>query len=106
MLSPRSFIDDLKVLDLSGVGSRAIPNGLRELRTQRPYQAFYDERYFTRDAAPPPQQQQQPKAPPLGKSMSARSVGSSVSAANSSAPSPTNGKDKPGKEKKKGFLRF
>lgn len=124
MVTPRQFVDDLKVLDLSGIGSRAVPNGLRELRAMRPYQAFYDERYFTQDAprAPPQQQQQKQKAPPMGKSLSARSVGrsgpepspftgSSLSVNSSSyASSPTNGKDKPGKdkekEKKRRFLGF
>ena len=56
-LTPRAFIDDLKVLELSGVGSRACPNGLPEPRSgQRPFQEFYDELYFTRDA-PRPQPQ-------------------------------------------------
>ena len=113
MLTPRNFVDDLKVLEISGVGSRALPNGLREQRAPRPYQAFYDERYFTRDAPPP--QQQTLKAPPMGKSLSARSVGrsgpdpsytassTSVSSSSSShAPSPTNGKA----PKKKRFLGF
>lgn len=117
MLTPRGFVDDLKVLDLGGVGSRAVPNGLRELRAARPYQAFYDERYFTRDAPPPQQQKPAPKAPPMGKSFSARSLGRSGpepsytasslsvnSSPSSYAPSPTNGRDK--KEKKKRFLAF
>jgi len=116
VLTPRHFVDDLKVLDVGGVGSRALPNGLREQRAARPYQAFYDERYFTRDAPPPPQQQQQ-RAPPLGKSVSARSVGRSGpepsytasslsvnSPSSSYAPSPTNGKDKAGKKRR--FLGF
>lgn len=116
-LTPRQFIDDLKVLDLSGVGSRALPNGLREMRAARPYQAFYDERYFTRDVPPPqqqqPQQHQRPKAPPLGKSVSARSVGRSAGAdlsltsSNLSVNSytPSSGREKE-KEKKKRFLGF
>ena len=119
-LTPRQFVDDLKVLDLSGVGSRALPNGLRELHSARPYQAFYDERYFTRDAPPPQQQQQQQrqhqthKAPPLGKSLSARSVGrsgadlsltsSNLSVNSSYIPSSTNGGKE--KEKKRRFLGF
>lgn len=126
MLTPRYFVDDLKVLDLSGVGSRAIPNGLRELHAPRPYQAFYDERYFTRDAPPPPQQQQTQRAPPMGKSQSARSMGrsgpepsytaSSLSvnspspspSSSSYAPSPTNGRGSAAKEKekKRRFLGF
>ena len=103
-LTPRQFVDDLKVLDLSGTGSRAVPNGLREMQGPRPYQAFYDERYFTRDA-PPPQQQ---RAPPLGKSVSARSVPRatpepSLSGSTLSVDSYANGKTK---EKKKRFLGF
>jgi syntaxin-binding protein 1 len=44
----------LKVLELGGTGSRAIPNGLREGRIEkRSYQEYYDERYFTKDAPPP-----------------------------------------------------
>jgi len=115
VVTPRQFVDDLKVLDLSGIGSRAVPNGLRELRAMRPYQAFYDERYFTHDVsrALPQQQQQTQRAPPLGKSLCARSVGrsgpepssftgSSLSVNSSSyASSPTNGRDKAGKEKEK-----
>jgi syntaxin-binding protein 1 len=104
---------DLKVLDLSGVGSRALPNGLRELRAARPYQAFYDQRYFTRDAPPPQQQQQRQnqthKAPPLGKSVSSRSVGKSgadlsLTSSHLSVNSSTNGGKE--KEKKRRFLGF
>lgn len=111
-LTPRQFVDDLKVLDLSGTGSRAAPNGVRELQGPRPYQAFYDERYFTRDA-PPPQQQQ--RAPPMGKSVSARnaprltpepSLSGSTLSVNSYTPPSSNGKDKAAKEKKKRFLGF
>ncbi|KAH9000092.1 Sec1-like protein [Lactarius akahatsu] len=110
-LTPRQFVDDLKVLDLSGTGSRAVPNGLRELQGPRPYQAFYDERYFTRDA-PPPQQQ---RAPPMGKSASASNVGrrtpepslsGSTLSVNSYTPPASNGKEKAGKEKKRRFLGF
>jgi syntaxin-binding protein 1 len=109
-LTPRQFVDDLKVLDLSGTGSRAIPNGLREVQGQRPYQAFYDERYFTRDAAPPQQ-----RAPPMGKSVSARNAGrptpepslsGSTLSVNSYTPPSSNGKEKAAKEKKKRFLGF
>lgn len=109
-LTPRQFVDDLKVLDLSGTGSRAAPNGLRELQGPRPYQAYYDERYFTRDAPPP-----QPRAPPLGKSVSARNAarptpepslsGSTLSVNSYTAPS-SNGKEKAAKEKKRRFLGF
>ncbi|KIP07104.1 hypothetical protein PHLGIDRAFT_35581 [Phlebiopsis gigantea 11061_1 CR5-6] len=61
--TPREFVDDLKVLEIGGVGSRALPNGLGEGRGQRPFQEFYDELYFTRDAPPP-----QAPAPPAPQS--------------------------------------
>ncbi|CAK5269873.1 unnamed protein product [Mycena citricolor] len=51
--SPREFLSDLQVLELGGIGSKAIPNGLRETRADRPFQEFYDERYYIRDAPPP-----------------------------------------------------
>ncbi|KAH9172950.1 Sec1-like protein [Lactarius sanguifluus] len=71
-LTPRQFVDDLKVLDLSGTGSRAIPNGLRELQGPRPYQAFYDEAVLhTRRTATASSK----RAPPMGKSASASNVG-------------------------------
>ncbi|KAJ2914649.1 hypothetical protein MD484_g5748, partial [Candolleomyces efflorescens] len=57
--TPRGIVDDLKVLDLAGAGSKAIPNGLRDVKGgQRPWQAWYDEKYYTQDAAPPPPRQQ------------------------------------------------
>ncbi|KAJ4473586.1 hypothetical protein J3R30DRAFT_3684648 [Lentinula aciculospora] len=43
VITPRYFVDDLKVLELGGVGSQAIPNGLAESRGQRPYQEYYDD---------------------------------------------------------------
>ncbi|ESK97828.1 snare binding protein sec1 [Moniliophthora roreri MCA 2997] len=61
-LTPRHFVDDLKVLTLAGVGSRVTPNGLREFRGQRPFQEFYDDRYYTKDGPRP-----QPKAPPASQ---------------------------------------
>lgn len=59
VVTPRHFVDDLKVLELGGVGSRAIPNGLAESRGQRPYQEYYDDKYYTKDG---PRPQPQPKA--------------------------------------------
>ncbi len=58
-VTPREFVDDLKVLELGGVGSKALPNGVGEGHGQRPLQDFYDELYFTKDAPRP-----QPQAPP------------------------------------------
>ncbi|VDB99862.1 unnamed protein product [Peniophora sp. CBMAI 1063] len=53
--TPRQFVDDLKVLEIAGTGSRAAPNGLKPPapNAPRPYQETYDERYYTRDAPPP-----------------------------------------------------
>lgn len=57
-ITPRRFVDDLKVLDLGGAGSQAIPNGLRDMRGEpKSPQELYDEKYFVKEAAP---QQQQP----------------------------------------------
>ena len=54
-------MDDLKVLDLAGAGSKAIPNGLRDVKGgQRPWQAWYDEKYYAQEAAPPPPRQAAP----------------------------------------------
>ncbi|KAH7927330.1 Sec1-like protein [Leucogyrophana mollusca] len=53
-ITPRHFIDDLKVLDLGGVGSRAVPNGVSTSVAHRSYQEYYDEKYFTSDPPPPP----------------------------------------------------
>ncbi|KAF8817446.1 Sec1-like snare protein [Phlegmacium glaucopus] len=59
MITPRRFIDDLKVLDLGGAGSKAIPNGLRDMRGEpKSPQELYDEKYFVKDARLP----QQPSA--------------------------------------------
>ena len=58
MITPRSLIDDLKVLDLGGAGSKAIPNGLRDMRGEpKSLQELYDEKYFVKEA---PLQQQPP----------------------------------------------
>ncbi|KAH8075867.1 Sec1-like protein [Cristinia sonorae] len=52
-VTPRQFVDDLKVLELNGVGSRALPNGvgLGSQRRKTP-QEYYDQKYFIPDAAP------------------------------------------------------
>ncbi|KAF8630461.1 hypothetical protein AX15_002910 [Amanita polypyramis BW_CC] len=97
-VTPRQFIDDLKVLELSGVGSRATPNGLREAREEeRPLQEYYDEKYFCKD---PPTA---PVAPPISvaASKSDSSANPSVSSLYSIAAA---AEEK--KKKKKGFFRF
>ena len=58
-------MEDMRSLELAGVGSRAIPNGLRSGPGQRQFQELYDEKYFTRDQAPSkPQPQQTTQQPP------------------------------------------
>jgi syntaxin-binding protein 1 len=52
--TPERFIDDLKVLEMEGVGSVALPNGLPlSGPASGEYQEYYDKRYFTPDAPPP-----------------------------------------------------
>jgi len=105
-LTPAHFIDDLKVLDLGGVGSRAIPNGLSEAKGQRPLQAFYDEKYFTKDA-PPPQRAAPEPAPNARQELgrlhkpSVPSFAGSTVSVNSTA-----SKDKEEKKKKRGLFHF
>ncbi|KAH9951056.1 Sec1-like protein [Amylocystis lapponica] len=101
-LTPRQFIDDLKVLDLGGVGSRAIPNGLRESKGPRPLQAYYDERYFTKDAPPPAPAQAQPRQE-HGRvnKPSVPSFASSTVSVNS-----TSVKEKEERKKKRGLFKF
>jgi syntaxin-binding protein 1 len=79
VVTPRGFVDDLKVLDLGGAGSKAIPNGLIDRRDgQRPWQVIYDEKYYTQDALPPPRQQApQPTASRLQQTFSHGSHSSS-----------------------------
>jgi syntaxin-binding protein 1 len=54
VVTPKGFVDDLKVLDLGGAGSKAIPNGLRDMKgDQKPPQQLYDEKYYLKDAPAP-----------------------------------------------------
>lgn len=96
-ITPRGFIDDLKVLDLGGVGSKAIPNGLRDMRgeTKSP-QALYDEKYFVKEALPPQQQSPQKN---LGMPIQPSRTTSHQGSINSLTPSV-----KEEKKKKRGLL--
>lgn len=54
IVTPERFIDDLKVLEMEGVGSVALPNGLPVGGpASGEYQEYYDKRYFTADVPPP-----------------------------------------------------
>ena len=101
--TPRQFIDDLKVLELGGTGSRAIPNGLREGRVeQRSYQEYYDEKYFTKDAPPPqPSPTTQPAPSEQRKLLRVSPTNSFASSVNSTS---TTKEEK--KKKKGGLFRF
>ena len=106
VITPKGFIDDLKVLDLGGAGSKAIPDGLRDMRGEpKTPQQLYDEKYFVRDE-PPPQRVPARNAPPARPERVAAPI----------QPSPTNSfqgsvnsmtpsvKDE--KKKKRGLFRF
>ncbi|KIJ55031.1 hypothetical protein M422DRAFT_64178 [Sphaerobolus stellatus SS14] len=108
-LNPEQFIDDLKTLELGGVGSAAIPNGLRDTAgEQRPFQSYYDQKYYIKD--PPPPSLPTP-APSIASSKLSKFSGSSKSGAGA-PPSPavsnlSLGNESIGKEKKKkGLFRF
>ncbi len=104
MLTPEQFLDDLKVIELRGIGSKAIPNGLREGdETPRSYQQYYDERYFTKD----PPAKQLPSLAPQGKTDGTR-VARPQPSPLSSSPSFQSGSTASSKvsEKKKKFFGF
>ena len=105
-ITPRDFVDDLKVLELGGVGSKALPNGIGEGRGQRPFQEFYDEIYFTRDApkpqpaaSPAPQTRAQP-----GRSARPSPIPSYASGTSVMTTSSTTGEKE--KKKKRGLFHF
>lgn len=102
-ITPRHFVDDLKVLELSGVGSRSTPNGLREPREEeRPLQEYYDQKYFSKDApAAPVAPPANVSAPKLEKRTTNTSANPSISSLHS-----INASGKEEKKKKKGFFHF
>ncbi|TFK51842.1 Sec1-like protein [Heliocybe sulcata] len=107
-VAPRQFVDDLKVLDLGGVGSRHVPNGLPEHKGgPRTFQEYYDEKYFTRDA-PPPQRPAPSPAPSKGPDRSRLTRPSQTSFADStlSVNSMSGGSVHKEEKKKKGLFRF
>lgn len=105
-ITPKGFLDDLKVLDLGGAGSAALPNGLRDMRGEaKTFQELYDEKYFVKDP-PPPQ-----RAPPPSKNP----IPTRVEKFAPIQPSPTNSyqstssslaPSKDEKKKKRGLFRF
>ena len=100
-ITPRRFVDDLKVLDLGGAGSKSIPNGLRDMRGEsKSPQDFYDEKYFVKETAPPPQQQQPQKTSLLGLPIQPSPTNSFQGSVNSSSTPSV----KEEKKKKRGLL--
>jgi syntaxin-binding protein 1 len=118
-MTPRQYIDDLKVLELGGVGSRYAPNGVRDPGGKRPYQEFYDEYYFLKDAPPKPkpapakaQAPQQDRSrlglprPQAVAQSSSYGGSSSVSVNSGYTNDSTSLKDDKEKKKKRGLFRF
>ncbi|KAF7297659.1 hypothetical protein MKEN_01389100 [Mycena kentingensis (nom. inval.)] len=111
MITPREFINDLQVLEFGGQGSRSVPNGVRDGRPGRPFQEYYDERYYMRDAPRPA-----PAATPAKRGLpGARGGGAPVKPIKPLAPPPMQATDSYGstassggeeKKKKKGLFRF
>lgn len=101
MTYPEAFMDDMRALELGGVGSRALPNGLRERSSEtRPFQAYYDEKYYIKD---PPPQAPTPAPSVSGKSLKTRP---SPTPLPSPAPSSTSLPKEEKEKKKKGLFRF
>ncbi|TFY68838.1 hypothetical protein EVJ58_g779 [Rhodofomes roseus] len=101
-ITPGQFVDDLKVLELGGIGSRAMPNGPGEGKERRPLQEFYDEKYYTRDAPRP-----QRAAPPAAREEKGRMHKPSVpSFAGSTLSVNSTSSKTEEKKKKRGFLHF
>lgn len=109
-ITPRQFVDDLRVLELGGVGSRAVPNGVSTITAHQSYQEYYDQKYFTAD--PVPQQRPTLDVPKdsgsstrggkLSKASPTSPYGSSSTSVNSTGVGTADEK----KKKKKGFFHF
>ena len=110
-LTPTEFMRDLMVLELGGIGSKALPNGVAEHNEPaRSPQEIYDQRFFTKDA-PPRQQRPAPAASPqpggrLGRPSAAPSNAGSSASVNSANYSSGGGSGETEKKKNRGFLRF
>jgi len=122
-ITPEGFIDDLKVLEIEGIGSATLPNGIPNV-TSSEYQDFYDKKYFTPDPPPPKQPTPSTGGSGSGKNRPPPLTGSTKNGGlvPPSLPSPVNSvssgksgilhkekkhKDKEKeKDKKKGFFHF
>ncbi|EIW79319.1 Sec1-like snare protein [Coniophora puteana RWD-64-598 SS2] len=105
--TPGRFIDDLKVVDLNGVGSRAVPNGVAGQTAHESFQEYYDQKYFTPDPPPPKSAAPVPDPPKekhhhlLSKISPSPSYSGSTISVNSST-----GEKKEEKKKKRGLFHF
>lgn len=62
-MNPERFVSDLRAISMDGTGSVALPDGLpKPSDREKPYQEYYDERYFIKDAPPPPKPSPAPSA--------------------------------------------
>ncbi|KAG6812785.1 hypothetical protein H0H92_000557 [Tricholoma furcatifolium] len=107
-ITPRHFVDDLKALELGGVGSRALPNGLRDRQGRRSFQEYYDERYYTNDPAPPARAAPPPSSRPAPREHQAPKMSPANSFASSVNSTSTDSGVKEAKKLKKkgGLFRF
>ncbi|KAH0836670.1 Sec1 family-domain-containing protein [Lanmaoa asiatica] len=110
-ITPRQFIDDLKVLELGGVGSRAVPNGVSTSAAHQSYQEYYDQKYFIPDPvlpqrptlAVPKDSGSSGRSGKLSKPSPSSSYAASETSVNSTGAALA---DNEKKKKKKGFFRF
>ncbi|KAG2157814.1 Sec1-like protein [Suillus bovinus] len=104
-ITPRNFVDDLKVIEIAGVGSRAVPNGVSLAGAHHSYQEYYDEKYFTPD--PPAPQRATMPVPKDSKHSASKLVKTPSSYSTSSGSLIGSGTvEKEEKKKKKGLFRF
>lgn len=111
-LTPVDFMRDLMVLELGGIGSKALPNGVPELNEPvRSPQEIYDQRFYTKDA-PPRRPAPAPSPQPgggnrlLGRPSPVSSNAGSSGSVNSTNYSNSTASGETEKKKKRGFLRF
>lgn len=100
------------VLELGGIGSKALPNGVPETNEpQRSPQEIYDQKFYTKDA--PPKQRAPPAPAPqasgrnfLRPSPAPSNAGSTVSVNSTNYSNSGSVYGETEKKKKRGFLRF
>jgi len=109
-ITPERFVDDLKVLDMEGIGSASLPNGIPNISLSN-FQSYYDQRYFISDAPPQTRPASAPATTVLAKNGNGRSqrneVAPPLGEPSMSAMSLQSSKEKKEKDgKRKGLFRF